>query len=1503
VHGVGSMPNVPDGELIIFVGHSQDASAEADAVKALEAEFQRELKARTEFLKPPPFTSVKVWEWNSDAGGRSGGQQELIDPFLEIAHFAVFVFKERVGRETWKELQKCRERQEYRPPVAAVFPAKLPHPERMSDESVAESWADLQRKKRQLTEDFGSPNNTAIRPLDGYNDHDGLKRIVLDQFKRDLKGIINRAIIGADVPQEDVSNQITIPAEIYHEILHISFDRCPLKDYSIDELDQDMVTKLLEQPMVVSELRRSGLSRGSRNQQLSHLGLLYNELPTMGLFLCCARRADIVAKFSCGLKLVVYSEVERANAKPRMDQAKGNLLTLFDEGMRFFEQSSGLTRTGNVGSRYRDDLEIPERALREALVNALIHRDYATVEARGQPTRVEVYPDRVEISSYGGLMDGVSLTAMNEAAETVQAVRRNEVITDIFAYFQHAELNASGIARIHHDVRERDLPKPLIELVEKEKCVKIVLYRPLPEESEYSKIQTQYSSNKSVGRPIVFISSTARDLPEHREQVRLACERAGFAPHEMMENLTTLDGSAVEISLSMVDEADIYLGIFAYRYGYVPEGADISITEMEYNRAVEQKKPRLIFLIDDDHPVTGKDVESGDGALKLQTLKERLKRDRVAAFFKSPGDLRGHVVEALVQLRRELEAGEPEDPKTTAARFHRRTAIPKPPEPYVAHPYTFLQVRDLVGRQAELKLLTDWVAEPRSEASRARILCFVGTGGMGKSAVTWKWFQQIAPEKMKPLAGRLWWSFYESDGSFENLLNRALSYVSGQSEAEVRALPWPQREAKLLQHLNDQPFLLALDGLERILLAYQRMDASYLTDDEYDEQTANRVAGAAGLPPAAAQSFIGQHRLRQTIDPRAGKFLQRLAQVGASRVLISTRLYPSELQTRTGLPYPGCFAYFLRGLSDDDALGLWRALGVSGSRQELVPIFRSVEGHPLLVQALASEVVNYRKAPGDFARWRADHLQFDPTTLPLVQSRTHILHYALAGLDDHVLEVLRTLVAFRMPPIYDTLEALLVGPDNTYPQAQRLDAALGELEDRGLIGWDREANRYYVHPVVRAVVWQQTSSTDQRAIYAALEAHFEPMATPDWTKVESLEDLTPAIERYHTLVGLGRFEDAFLVFLDRLNDATLHRLAAHRERIAWLERLFPEGIEGLPALTDERDESFILNALAHSYQQSGQPGRSVPLVRRGIEIACRSGDKRNELVGRTNLGEGLREVGALRLAAASWSQALILSRKLAETVSEGSSLSGFARTLGTKGDQHLSRLTLGRSINIFAKQGETQSEGVVSAYLAERWLWLGAFPKARVFADRAWELAAVDRSERDVVRAALLQGRAALGLGEPEIADERLHHALTRARAVNLVELEIQALIAIAALARRRDDLAGAEARLDEVWDAAERGLYPLYQADAFNLTAEIARAEGDKKAAIEAATKAYRAAWCDGPPYAYRWGLEKAKAHLQAFGSPEPEMPPFDESKFEPMPEVEINPKDEYWVDPDALD
>jgi hypothetical protein len=68
----------------------------------------------------------------------------------------------------------------------------------------------------------------------------------------------------------------------------------------------------------------------------------------------------------------------------------------------------------------------------------------------------------------------------------------------------------------------------------------------------------------------VMISSTALDLPEHRDLVKDACLRQGMFPI-MMEYLPAADTDAIEESLRIVNEADIYLGIFAYRYGLSPK--------------------------------------------------------------------------------------------------------------------------------------------------------------------------------------------------------------------------------------------------------------------------------------------------------------------------------------------------------------------------------------------------------------------------------------------------------------------------------------------------------------------------------------------------------------------------------------------------------------------------------------------------------------------------------------------------------------------------------------------------------------------------------------------------------------------------------------------------------------------------------------------------------------------------------------------------------------------
>lgn len=1008
----------------------------------------------------------------------------------------------------------------------------------------------------------------------------------------------------------------------------------------------------------------------------------------------------------------------------------------------------------------------------------------------------------------------------------------------------------------------------------------------------------------------VMISSTAIDLPEHREQAINACLRMDTKP-EAMEHLPAADKDAIEVSLGMVDKADIYIGIYAWRYGYVPKGhGGKSITEMEFDRAVERGIPILIFQIHKDHDIKIEMVETKTTAQKkLKTFKNRASKDRGRLEFKSPADLRGHIVHSLGQLLKEIEAeesaaAEGEEAKPKAPRFHRISTIPQAPEPYIAHPYTLLQTKDIVGRQNELRLLTEWVTEPNF--SSIRLFNIVAIGGMGKSALTWKWFQEIAPQELRgKIDGRMWWSFYESDAHFENFIIRALAYVSGQPEEHVRKEIKPgEREDQLLRILDEKPFLLALDGLERILIAYARMDAARMLDDDLDEETANRIYEAQGIPEDVRETYLAKHRLRMTADPRVGHFLRRLTKVRASRILITTRLYPADIQTQTAQPFPGCHAEFLRGLSDDDALQLWREFGVSGSSQQLLSLFRSVENYPLLIRALAGEVAEFRPAPGDFDAWRAENPDFNPVQLELKNARTHILEYALQGLGESQLRVLHSIAAFSMPAAFETIRALHVGKDQACATDRDLDAVLTELEDRGLLGWDKVANRYDLHPIVRGVVWDGVDEGARNRIYTSLEGYFEAAPKPEkWQDVEGLEDLTPAIELFRSLIGLERYQDAFQVFRDHLEYAIYFRLSASRQVVEILELLFPDGETEPPRLSSLWAQSFVINAMAVAYDYVGEPERALSGYRRALIGVESESDQRNAAVAWCNYSDALKGAGHLNEACRAALKGLALSQALRNQFREAVGLHWLGDSLAVCGVSIDSKLALRRAIKSQAKGSYSSAEAHSTARLAQRALLFDDPAQAQDLALRAWDLAHKQRVERDLIMAVRLQGTAALELGDFVAATERLHYALTRARAVNFVQEELPALTALAELHRRQGDLDKAREHLDAVWEPALRGPYPLFHADARNVLARIEIDAGNHAAAVEAATRAYELAWCDGPPYAYAYGLKHAQQLLEQLGAPEPNLPPFDESKFEPLPDVEINPKDEYWVDPDSLD
>src|SRR4051794_10143803 len=98
----------------------------------------------------------------------------------------------------------------------------------------------------------------------------------------------------------------------------------------------------------------------------------------------------------------------------------------------------------------------------------------------------------------------------------------------------------------------------------------------------------------------VYVSSTFKDLRDYRQKVRDALAQLGFKA-AAMEYYVAEDCPPVERCLADIEQCDIYLGVYAWRSGWVPEKKNpdgLSMTHLEYQHAVAHGKPCLIFLLD-----------------------------------------------------------------------------------------------------------------------------------------------------------------------------------------------------------------------------------------------------------------------------------------------------------------------------------------------------------------------------------------------------------------------------------------------------------------------------------------------------------------------------------------------------------------------------------------------------------------------------------------------------------------------------------------------------------------------------------------------------------------------------------------------------------------------------------------------------------------------------------------------------------------------------------------
>ena len=954
----------------------------------------------------------------------------------------------------------------------------------------------------------------------------------------------------------------------------------------------------------------------------------------------------------------------------------------------------------------------------------------------------------------------------------------------------------------------------------------------------------------------VMLSSTTLDLPAHREAGRIAIMEQGMHP-VMMESLAASPSDASSVSLKMVEESDIYLLVIGVRYGTIWTDGN-SITELEYDFALRTDKKRLVFIAAEDHPFTMKDFDQdAERFEKLRRFKEKVSEPQVnvVKFFKSPEDLKSKIINSLSYVRDSIA-------KTSSIR-PALFDLPKPPAPYIPHSYSLLDSRHLVGRKAELEVLGNWWSNSGQHDPDKPFLLFISIGGMGKSALTWSWFNQVIQRNEHAVDGYIWWSFYETDASFSNFVIHALAYITGHSIADIEREDFKRREEALIQALVRLNYLIVFDGIERILLAYSRLDAAKLSEEGLDERANNVLHPFYSTKPINEKA---DPNLRRFSDIRATLFFSKLINNPIrSKLLISSRLLPSVFDSNDFGEYtPACVIYKLGGLSNPDALELWRKYAVSGDDVSLLRLFKTFDNYPMLIRALATEIRSFREAPGDYYKWLGSNQNFDPYSLDLVQVKSHVLYYALIGLDAEVYDVLKMICAFRSPAKYEVLVSLIVGPAKESEKRKALHSALKELEERGLIGWNKSLNTYDAHPIVRGITWTFVNSGDKQGIFSSMTSLFKEMPiTSNWENVSSIEDLSIPLEYYNALINLKNYAQAYEIFYDKLNNATNYKLNSNQLRISLLEVFFDDDHQSFCYLGDEFAIAFVYNSLALSYDCVGDLKRSDVTYTNLLEFQKKRlpRTRNNYYISLLNYSDCLINQGKLYQAELNLRMAVKFFQESSRDY-EAIALGKFARLLNLKGDVRGAEQAYLRCFELFEKGTYSHPILSIHSYYLLFCIRLKK-PVAQVLKENERLLGIYNNYERHVIINKRSNIEYLISTGHLIHAGELANDALVQARNVQFVEEELSLLLILARLAMGNNDDTYYNNVIREFCEIAKTRDYRLLWADVCNLQSAY-YFNTDRDRSVKFANEAILHSCYSGKSFAYQDGYSNAMELLK---------------------------------------
>lgn len=1012
--------------------------------------------------------------------------------------------------------------------------------------------------------------------------------------------------------------------------------------------------------------------------------------------------------------------------------------------------------------------------------------------------------------------------------------------------------------------------------------------------------------------PGVMVSSTFRDLEKHRAALMDALRKEELFAIGMEDYVPTPEDDVISSSLNMVRKGSAYIGLVSHRCGQVldcpkrnPLG--FSVTRLEFEEAQRLGLPTLIFVMSEDHDVKPKDVETEPAKIqKLAEFRKAAEAGRIYIVFKDLGDFTSQAIHAVASLRRNIEARAESSVRIEPESATFLNPAPAPPLFY-AEP-SYIGSHEFIGRAAQLEVLNDWAvaADPHP------VLLFDAIGGSGKSMLTWEWTTKHAAKIRQDWAGRFWYSFYEKGGVMSDFCQRALAYMTGKTLEEFRKKKTPELAEHLLHHLQTRPWLIVLDGLERVLVHYHRIDAAELPEEAANQPTDH----IAQRDPCAA------------IRPEDDDLLRALAAAAPSKLLFTTRLVPRVFLNPASQPVPGVLRVALPGLRPADAEELLRSCGITGDSQAIQKFLMSqCDCHPLVTGILAGLINDYLPNKGDFDAWVVDAVGGDRinlANLDLVQKRNHILNAAFDAIPGKGRELLSTLALVSEGIDYPMLKALnpylppeprpVVKPWNPelapwwreIPEAERkrilrqyqtaikrrteydqsvedwrnsaefkialqqLTQAVHDLERRGLLQYDHQSKRYNLHPVVRGVAVGGLKHPETQRYGQRVVDYFSRQAHRPYAQAKTLDDLKPGLHIVRTLLKMGRLREAYYAYQGDLAQALKFNVEADAECLSLMRPYFPDGWSVPPDGFPERPQSYLANEAGIALLGMGQWKESLDAFGVALLTDLRQKDWENVRTDLCNITYALSSRAKARRCHGFALDIATLKEDPAGVFVTGLDLFEAFCEQGQwdKADEIWGRLdSMGRSW-----PRHVYRPGTAERARAQYDFYRGRL-KERDLA-RAEKLAREGRNRPALRLILALRGEWQLEQGRWSLAAESLHEVVRMAREVGETNATVETRLALAKFHLKQ--LHNPKQVAKQLSEARKISHRPL---------AELWFAIGDHDQAKKHALAAYKSAWADGEPYIDRYELNKAAALLKQLGAEIPKLPPYDPSKDHKLP------------------